>query len=251
MLKIFIAVSTFNRKNITKLCLENLQKIIDDDNFSFLSIYDDASDKYDLQFLKKFSKNVLRFRTSGGIERSRARTFRDFEYIFSTYDLLYITDNDTIHDPNFLKTIREMYTLSAANFEKPLPIGLFNSVFHSQEANIINSDGLVSVRKTCPGVSQCYDRKMVSKIVDFLNKNPVYETLYGFDYHWPASLSLPFLQSNISYLEHFARDRFEKGIHSDFSNDDPLKDFERDRAQNPTDYLKKIRMDIINNILYK
>ena len=92
---------------------------------------------------------------------------------------------------------------------------------------------------------------MVSKIVDFLNKNPVYETLYGFDYHWPASLSLPFLQSNISYLEHFARDRFEKGIHSDFSNDDPLKDFERDRAQNPTDYLKKIRMDIINNILYE
>ena len=51
---------------------------------------------------------------------------------------------------------------------------------------------------------------MITKMVNFLNKNPVYETLYGFDYHWPASLGIPFLQTKISYLEHFARDRDEK-----------------------------------------
>ena len=36
MLKIFIALSTFNRKKITKLCLENLSKIISDDGNSEL-----------------------------------------------------------------------------------------------------------------------------------------------------------------------------------------------------------------------
>ena len=43
MLKIFIAISTFNRKNITKLCLENLEKIVAKDKNSKLVIYDDAS----------------------------------------------------------------------------------------------------------------------------------------------------------------------------------------------------------------
>ena len=42
--------------------------------------------------------------------------------------------------------------------------------------------------------------------------------LYGFDYHWPASLGIPFLQTKTSYLEHFARDKDEKGFHSSFSD---------------------------------
>ena len=249
MLKIFIALSTFNRKNITRLCLENLNEIITKDGASTLAIYDDASETYDEKFLKQFSKIVLKFRVRGGIERSRARSFRDFEHIFTDHDLLYITDNDTIHDPSFLSILRDIHTISSVSFENKMPISLFNSVFHSDPKNVIKNDDLLSIRKTAPGVSQCYDRSMVSKIVDFLNKNPIYETLYGFDYHWPASLKVPFLQTNLSYLEHFARDKHEKGIHSDFSNDDPMKDFDRDRALSPTPYLKKIRLKIIKKIL--
>ena len=29
-----------------------------------------------------------------------------------------------------------------------------------------------SLRKTCPGVSQCYDRNMVEIMINFLNHNP-------------------------------------------------------------------------------
>ena len=39
------------------------------------------------KFLSKFSNNVLRFRVTGGIERSRARSIRDFEYIYKDFDL--------------------------------------------------------------------------------------------------------------------------------------------------------------------
>ena len=87
MLKIFIAISTFNRKNITKLCLENLEKIVANDKNSKLVIYDDASTSYGEDFLKQYSRDVLRFRSSGGIERSRARSFRDFIYVYDNYDL--------------------------------------------------------------------------------------------------------------------------------------------------------------------
>ena len=249
MLKIFIAISTFNRKNITKLCLENLEKIVANDKNSKLVIYDDASTSYGEDFLKQYSRDVLRFRSSGGIERSRARSFRDFMYIYENYDLFYMTDNDTIHDPNFLKVLRNLYSTSSEKFEKKLPIGLYNSIFHQNPKNIIFENNVLSVRKTCPGVSQCFDRDMVKKMIDFINKNPVYETLYGFDYHWPASLGVPFLQTQTSYLEHFARDKTEKGIHSSYTPDDPLKDFDRDRAVLPTDYLKNIREKIIEKIL--
>ena len=50
MSKIFVALSTFNRKNITKLCLENLKNIIEKDGNSILAIYDDASTNYGEDF---------------------------------------------------------------------------------------------------------------------------------------------------------------------------------------------------------
>jgi len=247
-MKVFIALSTCERKIVTKLCLDNLKEIVKKDGNSKLAIYDDASETYDEKFLKKFSKSVLRFRIRGGIERSRARSFRDFEYVHKDFDLLYITDNDTIHDPSFLSVLRDVHVVSSVSFEKKMPIGLFNSVLHSNPKNIIDGDESFSIRYTCPGVSQCYDRSMVSKIVDFLNKNPIYETTYGFDYHWPRSLGVPFLQTKTSYLEHFARDKDEHGLHSGLS-EDPMIDFNRDRAVNPTSYLQGIRMKTIKKIM--
>ena len=92
---------------------------------------------------------------------------------------------------------------------------------------------------------------MVEKIVNFLNHNPTFETMYGFDYHWPAQLGVPFIQSKISYLEHFARDRHQPGIHSGFSEEKKkiIEDFDRDRALCPTDFLKKSRDQIIKQIM--
>ena len=122
MQKILIALSTFNRKNITKLCLENLKQIVDKDKKSKLVIYDDASTNYGDEFLKQYSDNVLRFRVSGGVERSRARAFRDFIYIYKDFDLFYMTDNDTIHDPDFLDILRKLYESSSKKFDKKLTI---------------------------------------------------------------------------------------------------------------------------------
>ena len=249
MLKILIALSTFNRKNITKLCLENLKNIVNKDGNSKLVIYDDASTNYGVEFLKQYSNDVLRFRTSGGVERSRARSFRDFIFVYKDFDLFYMTDNDTIHDPKFLEILRNLYKSSSEKFNKRLPIGLYNSKFHNDPKNIVYENSLLSVRKTCPGVSQCFDRQMIKKMLNFINENPIYETLYGFDYYWPASLNVPFLKKKTSYLEHFARDKKEKGLHSTFTVDNPKADFERDRATLPTEYLQKIRDKVIEKIL--
>ena len=74
MLKIFIALSTLNRKKITTLCLENLSEIVSNDKSADLFIYDDGSTTYDENFLKNFSQNVLRFRITGelrGLEQAQ------------------------------------------------------------------------------------------------------------------------------------------------------------------------------------
>ena len=42
-----------------------------------------------------------------------------------------MTDNDTIHDPNFLEVLRELAYNTSKKFEKKLPLGLYNSKFHN------------------------------------------------------------------------------------------------------------------------
>ena len=54
------------------------------------------------QIMERIFKAIFRkcFEIQGfwGIERSRARSFRDFIHVYKDFDLYYMTDNDTIHD---------------------------------------------------------------------------------------------------------------------------------------------------------
>ena len=246
--RILLSLATFNRPIVTGLCLQSLQPVRG--NSVTLVVYDDASSAYDKSALLPKADEVVRFHKTGGIERSRARAFRDFLFRFPEHELLYLTDNDTLHDPSFVSVLQQLH-LSQRNAATPFPICLYNSVFHSQPANLLSQNGRLLLRRTAPGVSHCYDRSMARRIVDFLDHHPEMETVYGWDYLWPSVLNLPFLQTETSYLEHFARDRFEAGIHSSNSGtaDDARADFERDRALNPTPFLRSIRDSIIEEIL--
>jgi hypothetical protein len=160
-----------------------------------------------------------------------------------------LTDNDTIHDPVFIDVLNEFFA-EQENYPFAHPVGLFRSVFH--ENAIDQQFDKFVVCKTCPGVSQAYNREMAEKIVQLLDSNPMMETVYGWDYHWPTSLSRPFLISAQSHLEHLARDLDEGGIHCSFSGNSKrffLQDFNRDRAQNPTENLKKLTNTALRNLL--
>lgn len=248
MMKILVAVASYNRPIITELCLQNLQLVRGSD--VKIVIYDDHSAAYTKDYLLNFADEVIRFDSRQGIERSRARTFRDFLSNYSDFDLLYLTDNDAIHDPCFVEKLRTIF-LNQQQSNSPLkPVGLFNSVFH--QTRIIGQENECQIYETCPGISMCLSRPMVQKIVDYLDQNIRAESSYGWDMEWPKAISLPFLIPKISYVEHFARDRFESGMHSANSGvsiESALADFERDRALNPSNYLVKIRPEIIEKIL--
>ncbi len=245
-LKILIALATWNRPNVTRLCLENLQNVRGPG--TAVMIYDDCSDAYDAGFLDPYCDGLLRFRLHGGIERSRARAFRDFVHRYSEFDILYLTDNDTIHDPTFADVLREFF---AEQVEYPFahPVGLFRSVFHENEIQQRFDKFIVS--KSCPGVSQAYNREMAEKIVRLLDADPLMETVYGWDYHWPSVLERPFLISNQSYVEHLGRDLFEGGIHcpnNGNSEEHFLADYQRDRAIAPTETLARLTYQAIDEL---
>jgi hypothetical protein len=246
-MRLLIALATFERSNITRLCLENLQLIRSNPNVRIV-IYDDASTQYDMPYLLKYADEVIKYEKNGGIERSRARAFRDFIHRLGDFDLLYLTDNDAIHDPLFAQYLIDLFQQQKQGGES-WPIGLFNSVFHIDSIVSENSDFYLS--KTCPGISQCYDRAMAKKIVDFLDCHPTIETEYGWDYKWPAILQSEFLIPKISYVEHFSRDIEERGMHSHFTGitrEAYLDDLRRDSAINPSDYLVKIKSYIVDQL---
>jgi glycosyltransferase involved in cell wall biosynthesis len=247
-MRIMIAVATYNRPRITSLCLENLARITQE-NDADLVIYDDCSTSYDYQWLSNYARQVIVFPRHIGIEASRARAFRDFAHVFTNYELIYLTDNDTIHDPSFVQVLRDIFDFQSNNSQSN-PVGLFRSHFHENAVTVRSSGFFLS--KTCPGVSQCYTREMVERIVSALDTNSTLEFTYGWDYHFPSVLDSEFLLTEVSYLQHFGRDKYEGGIHASNSGPDKaafLQDFARDSAINPSKYLIDNQSLIIDSIL--
>jgi hypothetical protein len=226
-MKLLIVVTTFNRRAITELSLFQTWHY---KRGSTVIVYDDP------QWISEFADGVERAPQKMGIAKLRVQQFRDFQR--SDYDLLYFTDNDVIHDPLYVSRLRRFYSLPT---EMKLPVSLFNSTFHNHPENILKQIQEIQIRKTAPGVSQLYDRDMVDRILFGLKDSPELEGRYGWDYHLPALLRRPWIQSTTSYLEHFG----VGGMHNPDSKDNSEDGFERDRALNPTQFLADTREKVI------
>lgn len=239
-MKIRIALATYNRPIITDICLNNLSTFRSTD--VELIIYDDASTAYDQAYLESYSDKVIRFPTTSGITQSRTRALRDF--LDTEYDLLYLTDNDTVHDPNFLNIIRESFILN-----DQYPLSLYNTHWHRN--NLVDEDDRYYYSKRIPGISHCYTREIAKEIVDKFYENPDLTHSYGWDDNFISAIGRTCRFTKISYVEHFARDRYEGGMHARVTGTgiESRIDFERDRASNPTPYLQLIRQQVIDYIL--
>jgi hypothetical protein len=228
-MKLLIIVTTCNRRAITELSLAQTSRF---KRGATVLVYDDHSTEYNPDWISEFADGVERAPRKMGIAALRALQLREF--LRSGYELLYFTDNDVIHDPTYVLRLRRLYSLPT---EMKLPVSLFNSPFHSHPENVLKRIQDVEIRITAPGVSQLYDREMVDRMLSELKRTPELEGRYGWDYHLPALLKRPWIQSMTSYLEHFGAG----GMH----NPDSKDGFERDRALNPTQFLADVRDKVI------
>jgi hypothetical protein len=78
-----------------------------------------------------------------------------------------------------------------------------------------------------------YDRKMVEKIVSMMDRVGDAHDAISWDLRAVSYLDLPWITPEVSYLEHYGAN----GVNN--------YDYERDRAMNPTEYLKERREPIL------
>lgn len=244
-MKIQINLAVYNRKKITELVIENLDKYKKD---SELIIYNDWSTEYDNNYLESitnskiiklqpYTKSVYKSEKNlNGMGISNLRWYQMREFLKQDeFECIYFTDSDALHDPNYVDVLKYFYGKYKMKNESKMPVCLYDTKWHSQANNIIRSNGEVMMRITAPGISQLYSKTMIQKIVSTLDK--VGEQDYAWDYRAQEWLGLPFLTTKTSYVEHFGAD--VDSLHT------PKGEWDRDRAVNPSDYLKNIRDKVI------
>jgi glycosyltransferase involved in cell wall biosynthesis len=244
-MKILICVPVFNRKNITELVLENLYKYKED---ATLYAYNDWSTEFDNDFLEPLCDKVFKLPASNkvvvkneknkngmGVQHLRWYQFREF-LNQDEHDYIYFTDSDALHDPNYIQVLKTMHGKYKMKNGDKLPVSLYDTVWHSQPQNLLKEGSDVYMRRTSAGISQLYSKDMVKKIVDTLNKQSE-DPIYAWDYRAQEYLGLPFLTTKTSYVEHFGA--VKDSMHT------PQGQWDRDRATNPSQYLKDIRNSVI------
>lgn len=222
---ILIVVSAFDRKKLTQISLEQIKKY--KTASCQLHVYNDYSTEYDNSFLESYADKVIQLPQKMGPHNLRWLYFRIF--LETDFDFIYMTDNDIIHDPNFIAVLKTLYEIG----DRKLPVSIYNSKHLMGEKFVFYSKDGIMLKKAAPGFSMFFDRKMVQKIVSISNKVGSENDIYSADYLAIAYLGLPWITSETSYAEHYGAG----GINN--------KDYESERALNPTEYLLKRRQAIL------
>lgn len=220
-IKILIVISAFNRKNITALSLQQTMRF--KTPYCHVQVYNDHSTDYDSTFLTAYADEVIQLPHKMGIDRLRWLQLRKF--LESGFDFLYLTDNDVIHDPDFISLLYHLYEKGRRRF----PVSLFNNIFMLQPRLLLYFNNGVFIKTSAPGASMFLDRSMVETILSVSEKIGEELDYLPWDNKAVACLRLPWITPELSYLEHFGAG----GLNSD--------NYERERAVNPTEYLQERR----------
>jgi peptidylprolyl isomerase len=222
---ILISVPVFNRRKITQLSLAQTKRY--KTPYCYLQVYNDHSTEFDNSFLAHYADEVVQLPVKMGIHNLRRYQFRKF--LEADFDFIYMTDNDVIHDPQYVTVLQVLYELG----NRKLPVCLYNTEFHNHPSHILCRSNGTMIKKKAHGVSMFYDRKMVEKIVSMMDRVGNAHDAISWDLRAVSYLDLPWITPDASYLEHYGAN----GINNN--------DYERDKAMNPTIYLRDRRESIL------
>lgn len=213
---ILIVMTTFNRADMTKLALKNIDSTRQG---VALTILDDHSTEYSLDELKSWTSSHAVIRPQKKLRINLLRVEAHKLAQAGNYKYVYHIDNDAIHDPCW---VHRLYIMRR-NYRGVLC--LYNTRHHFSQTIKESSDFLF--RASTPGLSFFYEVSQLDPIPTSFNNS--WDFVFG-DILGPSCVS------KVSYVEHFGAG----GIHN--------HDFERDRAENPTLFLEKERPLIIQKL---
>jgi hypothetical protein len=224
-LKIRIAVLCYNRKAQTAFALETLKAAKGPRDT--LVCYDDGSTEYDEAWLKQWADFVY----TGphfGTEAQRRNHLIDFANNPGA-DLLYFTDNDTIHDPTCFEHLKDLQ----ARYGHRLVCGYNTEAHVKLQGNTIMDDPTQDViwRHYAPGVSYLLTRLHVQRLLPFIPQ------MTAFDWNIPDILHGWCAISRVSYLDHIGYGGLRHPADEGYDGGD--------RALNPTDWLIAKRAEVV------
>jgi len=224
-MKIWITVPTYNRKKIAEIVIPQLAKHKKE---HFLHISDDFSTAYDpFKLFADYADQIERPPKHMGVHKLRCWEFRQF--LKTDFDLIYLTDSDAFHDPNYIDRLLYLYEHTKA------PVSLYNTKWHFNATRKELPELDAIYRSTLPGISQLYNRKMVEKIVKALDRAG--DPVYAWDYRVIEYLNTICVTSKTSYIQHFGG---PGSIHH--------PTLTTDTAHNPTNYIKAMWQPIVEKI---
>ncbi len=231
--QLLIITPCLNRKTLTRHALESLiaTKAPQDQ----LAIFNDGSTEFTPEWLAMFSDMVFNMRTPVGIENQRKMHFQFAEKMFASYPAythLYLTDSDTIHDPNWRAQALRLQAVA-----KGAPLCLYDTTAHScLEGNTIEDDPEKEIlwRKYAPGVSYLLTADHLSVVAGRL------DTLRNWDWDTGDILGNQFAISRIGYVDHIGVGGMHHPSHEDANGGD--------KVTRPTPWLQRKRAEIIESL---
>lgn len=128
-MKLYIGVTTYNRKDIVQYNAKSLLQVDKIENCE-IHVFDDCSNEYNMKFLKKIYKTnkVICNKENLGADANAKKMFMDF--LESDCDYLFCADSDLIYTKNILRVIENIiYKLKRAN--KPVIFSVFSEKHHT------------------------------------------------------------------------------------------------------------------------
>lgn len=236
-MKIRIDVPVYNRKNITELCLMQLQKTKHADDQIY--IYNDGSTEYNNEWLMQFG-TVVNYKMPEqdrwrNIHTIRSLAYRDF--VDQDFDLLYMTDNDAFHDPNWRKKMVDIFLSANLPVSGYVSNYMFqNYLYYKNQLEVTNSTNTLGnkfkvITSTGGGISILLDKNRVRQILTRIGNNNISDMWDCFTWN---VFNNRYAVSSISLLEHFGKG----GLHH--------TSWDHERAVYPSLYLQTIRPIVID-----
>lgn len=214
-LSLVIAQTTYNRRAISEISLSNMAATR---GLATHWVYDDHSTQMTVEELQAMAPGATVVRHPKKLGIHRLREHLHHEALKAGFKFIYHTDNDALHDPNWLARMFDIWVRHGR------PVGLYNTGLH--RIHTMREEGDVIIRKHCPGISMMYE---------FASVPPIPSVGSEWDMNFGRAFK-EFAISKESFVEHFGAD----GIHN--------KDHERDRAKDPTPWLKAERPRVLETL---
>ncbi|HDR1294580.1 TPA: glycosyltransferase, partial [Pasteurella multocida] len=206
MLKVTLAIATYNRITYIEKMINSLKSSVDISKIN-IRIYDDHSEiltKQDLEKLFPYAKEIIVRDKNLGADRNSRKIYDDF--LQTNDDILINADSDLIYRPGWLEIIETLLPQTDG------VLSLYNSNKHQFIEQITPSYG---AKKTLGSAGTVLTREIVKKIVDNI---PIDSDM--FDWQWSTLLTnknIKLICIKESYIQHIGiLGQNNKGFINDF-----------------------------------